>query len=631
MLDALRNSAKSWVVKIFLLILVLSFGVWGISGTVFQGTGNAVVTVGETRVTPLDFRLAYDRQLAALSRQFGTRLTTEQARSMGVENQILVQVAMNAALDEQSRRMNLGLSEDRLANLIAEDPAFQGIDGRFDRATFAALLRNVGMTEEDYIVSQENAAIRSQIVEAISDGYEAPSTLLRAISRYDNEARTIDYILLNSDAVDAVADPTNEQIQSYFEENKTVYRAPEYRKIAYVPLRASDIADPSTIADETVRSDYETYIDRYRTPETRTIQQLSFPDDEAAQAAARELAGGKPFEDLVQEQGASISDITLGTFERDTLPDQSIAEATFAIGEEGGTSGVIDGAFGPVIIRVTEITPVATRSFDEVKEDIRNDLALGEAEAILFDVHDAYEDLRAGGDTLEEAARKQRLTPVVVDAVDRSARAPDGTVLRDLPESRDLLAQAFDTEIGIDVAPLNFGNDGFLWFEVQDIMPARDRTLDEVRDRVIADWKREQTDQALGKLAAQLQKQVEDGEEISAVAADRGLVTNTKYDLKRSDEDAVLGPAAIAAAFGGPDGFVAVADDAGGASKVVMKVSSVSEPTSSGTGDLPPQVMQAVSERMGDDMLTQAIAQMQTEFGVSYNQAAAELALSPGH
>ncbi|MCY6380712.1 peptidylprolyl isomerase [Hoeflea prorocentri] len=630
MLDSLRNSAKSWVVKAFLMILVLSFGVWGISGTVFQGTGGSVVTVGETRVTPLDFRLAYDRQLAALSRQFGTRLTTEQARSMGLENQILVQVAMNAALDEQSRRMNLGLSKDRLANLIAEDPAFQGIDGRFDRTTFAALLRNVGMTEEDYIVSQENAAIRSQIVEAISDGYEAPSTLLRAISQYDNETRTIDYILLNSDAVDAIAEPTQEQIQNYFEENKAAYRAPEYRKIAYVTLRATDIADPTTISDDTVRSDYQTYIDRFRTPETRTIQQLSFPDGDAAKAAADAIAAGGSFEEIVQEQGTTSGDITLGTFERDTVPDQSIAEAAFSISEEGGTSGVVEGAFGPVIIRVTKITPEATRSFDDVKEDIRNDLALGEAEAILFDVHNAYEDLRAGGDTMQEAARKQRLTPVVVDAVDRSARTPDGTVLRDLPESRDLLAQAFDTEIGVEVAPLNLGTDGYLWFEVQDVMPARDRSLDEVRDRVIEDWKREQTGLALGELATQLQKRVEDGEEITAVAADRGLVTNTKYEFKRSDEDAVLGPVAVAAAFGGPDGLVAVADDAGGASKILLKVSSVTKPTA-GSAQLADQLTEAVSARMGDDMLTQAIAQMQSEFGVSYNPAAAELALSPGH
>ncbi|MEX3009075.1 SurA N-terminal domain-containing protein [Hoeflea sp. TYP-13] len=630
MLDALRNSAKSWVVKLFLLLLVLSFGVWGISGTVFQGAGNSVVTVGDTRVTPIEFRLAYDRQVANLSRQFGTRLTREQARAMGIENQVLIQVAMNAALDEQSRRMNLGLSEGRLATLIAEDPIFQGIDGRFDRSTFSNLLRNVGISEEEFVVSQENTAIRSQIVEAISDGYKAPKTLLQAVNQFDNETRTLDYVVLNPDIVGTIAEPTDEEIKTYFEDNKTAYRAPEYRKIAYVTLRASDLADPAAVADESVRSDYETYADRYRTPETRTVEQLSFANDDAAKAAADKLAAGESFEDVVAAESKTMNDVLLGTFERQAIPDQAIADAAFAISPAGATSGVVEGTFGPVILRVTAITPENTKSFEEVEDSIRNDLALVEAENILLDVHDAYEDARAGGETLEEAAKKQKLTPVIIDAVDRTAQTPDGEILRDLPESRRLLAEVFDTDINVESAPINLGADGFMWYEVQDITPARDRTLDEVRTRAIDDWKREQAATALGKLATELQKRVKDGEELSAVAADQGLVTETKYNMKRRDEDAVLGTAAVNAAFAGPEGLVAVADDAGGTSKILMQVSSVSTPDASEVASLQPGTDQALSRRMGDDMLTQAISLMQTDFGVSYDPAAAELAISSG-
>ena len=628
MLDALRNSAKSWVAKALLGLLVLSFGVWGISGTVFQGAGNSVVTVGETRVTPDQFRLAYGRQVSNMSRQFGTRLTREQARAMGVETQVLVQVAMNAALDEQSRRMNLGLSEDRLATLIAEDPAFHGINGQFDRATFANLLRSVGMSEEDFIVNQEQQAIREQIVEAISDGYEAPAALLQALNRYENETRTLDYIVLNPEIAGTIADPAEDVLKTYFEDNKQTYRAPEYRKIEYVTLRASDIADPDAIAEDVVRADYETYADRYRTPETRTIEQLGFADADAAREAADKLAAGESFEDIVASEGKTMNDVQLGTFDRQTLPDQSIADAAFGLAAAGTTSGVVDGTFGPVILRVTEITPASTRSFDELEDSIRNDLALAEAEAVLFDVHDAYEDARAGGETLQEAARKQRMTPVTIEAVDSTAQTPEGEILRDLPESRELLANAFDTDINVETPPINIGTDGFLWFEVLDIVPARDRTFDEVRDRVVADWKKEQASGALGKLATELQKRVQDGEELSAVAADQGLVTETKYDIRRQDEDAVLGRSAIDSAFGGPDGLVAVADDATGSAKILMQVTGISTPDASSASSLPDTTRQVISRSMGNDMLTQAIVQMQDEFGVSYDQAVAELAIS---
>ena len=216
LLDSLRNSAKSWVAKLLLGLLVLSFAVWGVSGTIFQGIGGTVVEVGETSVSPIEYRLAYDRQIAILSRQFGTRLTTEQARALGLENQVLGQVVSNAALDEQSRRMNLGLSEDRLANIIADDPAFRGLDGRFDRATFSNLLRNVGMTEEEFIVSQESAAIRSQIVEAIADGYQAPSAMLKAMYQFENETRTLDYIVMNRDFAGEIPEPDSSKLSAYF-------------------------------------------------------------------------------------------------------------------------------------------------------------------------------------------------------------------------------------------------------------------------------------------------------------------------------------------------------------------------------------------------------------------------------
>lgn len=631
MLDALRNSAKSWVVKALLGLLVLSFGVWGISGTIFQGIGSTVVSVGETRVTPIEYRLAYDRQIAIVSRQFGTRLTTDQARALGLENQVLGQVVSNAALDEQSRRMNLGLSKDRLATIIADDPAFRGINGRFDRNTFANLLRNVGMTEEDFIVSQESAAIRSQIVEAISDGYEAPATVMKALFQFENEERTFDYIVLNRDMAGDIPEPSDADLNTYFEANKATYRAPEYRKIAYVPLKAEDISDPAAISDAAVRTDYESRIDRYTTPESRTIEQISFTDADAAVAALGKLAGGATFEEIAAEDGKTASDIRLGTFEKSTVPDPAIADAAFAIDTQGGTSDVVDGSFGPVILRVSEIMPEAIRSFDEVKDEIRSELAVVEAEAILLDVHDAYEDSRAGGDSLQEAAKKQRMTPVVIDAVDRAARTPDGDILRDLPQSQTLLAQAFDTEVGVESAPINIGSEGFLWFEVLDIIPARDQTLDEVKARVTQDWKNQQTVLALGAKGTELKDRVEKGEELSAVAAELGLVTNTKYNIKRSYEDAVLGSSAIDAAFAGPQGIAALAEAEGGTSQILLKVNQVTTPDAPTSGTQVENLNTAVSRRMGDDLLGQMVALMQSEFGVSYNPTAAELALTAGY
>ncbi|WP_204283850.1 SurA N-terminal domain-containing protein, partial [Klebsiella pneumoniae] len=68
----------------------------------------------------------------------------EQADAIGVSNQVQAQLVAGVVLDEEARKMSLGLSKDRLAQLAAEDPAFQGPDGRFNPGQFDLVLRNAG-------------------------------------------------------------------------------------------------------------------------------------------------------------------------------------------------------------------------------------------------------------------------------------------------------------------------------------------------------------------------------------------------------------------------------------------------------------------------------------------------------
>jgi peptidyl-prolyl cis-trans isomerase D len=628
MLDTLRKGAQSWVAKFLLIMLVASFGVWGISGSILTAGSNAVITVGDTVVSPNEFRLAYDRQMAVVGRQIGQRLTTEQARAFGIENQVYSQLIAGALLDEQARTMNLGLSDDRLAALIAEDPAFHDFNGRFDRNNFRRVLSSAGMSEEDYLRSRGQVAVRTQIVEAVSDGFAAPEALIKALAQYDAETRDVNYLLLTPSSIDPVAAPGDSELSAWFEENKTRYAAPEYRKITYVKLQNQDIADPAAISAEAARADYEARKDRYTTPETRVIDQLVFADRAAADEAATALAGGKSFDDLIVEQGRTASDVRIGSFAKGSVPDQSLAEAAFAVAEAGGTTPVVDGQFGPVILRVAEIAPESSRSFEEVEPEIREQLALAEAAQVLLDVHDAYEDARASGMTLEEAAAQQKLTPVTIDAIDRSGRTPDETIVRDIPESQALLRDAFEAETGVETPPINIGAEGFVWFEVNDIIPARDRTLDEVREKVVNDWTKMKTAEALEAKASELKDRLAKGAELSAIAEELSLAVETKYALGRNGADAVFGEAAVASAFSGPKGLVEVATDASGENRILMQVTSVNDASTVTADSVSIEQRRQVSQQIADDILDQMVARLQSDYGVSVNRQLAERALA---
>ncbi|MBU0737120.1 MAG: SurA N-terminal domain-containing protein [Alphaproteobacteria bacterium] len=627
MLVFLRKASQTLFAKILLLLLVLSFGVWGVSASLFSNTSDTVVAVGDQSVSSADFAFAYQRQVTDMSNRFGMQLTTEQARAFGIESQVFSQLAAGAALDQLAADMNLGLSQDRLAQLIADDPAFKNSGGNFDRALFSSRLRNAGLREDDYIEERSKVAIRSQIVDATADGFVAPKVLIDAIKAYRYENRDINYILLTNANIELIKAPDDATLAAWFETTKSGYRAPEYRSFNYVKLEPSDIADTASITDEQIREDYERRKASYEIAGTRTIEQLSFENREMAEAALEELQKGTSFDQLVTDQGKTAGDVLLGDFTRDRMPDPTLAEAAFAVTAEGGTTGVVDGAFGPVILRVTNIKEGRTQSLDEVREEIREALAEQAAIADLTAVHDQFEDLRAGGSTLKEAADQLQLQTVTVTDIDRRGLDNRETEVFGIPERDKLLADVFRTEIGVEALPVTLGNNGFIWFDVTDIKAERERELAEVREKAIADWTAEQQRIALGAKAESLRQRIADGGNLEEVAAELALAVESKAGITRRTEDAVLGATAITAAFSGPQGTVSTASGADPSTQILLTVTAVRDQPTGGVPLNEDEQIAQVANSAGDDILDQMVGQLQSEYGVTINQALAQQAI----
>lgn len=628
MLDSLRKAASTWVAKLLLIMLVGSFAIWGISGQMVTGLGgNNVVTAGGTTVSALDFRLAYDRQMSVMSQQFGMRLTREQATALGIDNQVLSQLVAGAVLDEQARKLGLGVSRERVALLTAEDAAFHGPDGRFDRNQFNYVLQQVGMRPEDYLRNREQVAVRQQIVEAVSDGLKAPDAFYRAVALYQGEDRTVEYVVLPKSLVEPIEEPANDVLTKWFDERKGSYGAPEYRKISYVKLEPEDIADESAITDEQVAKDYEATKTRYSTAETRKIEQLIFANEEAAQVAADSLKAGSTFDQLVASEGKSMSDVLVGTLTKDKVPDPAVAEAAFTL-QVNEVSPVVKGAFGPVLVRVTEITPEVVRPLAEVKDEIRKSLAAAEASRVLLDVHDSYEDARAGGSSLMEAAQKLNLKVVTVDAIDRSAQRPDGSIVNDIPQSAELLAAAFESELNVENDPINIGSNGFVFFEVEGVTPARERPLDEVRDRVVGDWKATEAKARLQAKAAELEKRLKDGATLDAVAAELKLEKQTKRGLKRQADDADFGQSGVTAVFATVEGGTGLTPTPTDDGQIVFKVTEVFEPAGADGSALSDQAKTNFSTGIADDLLDQLVSRLQGEYDVRIDEGAMQRALT---
>ncbi len=142
MLRGIHKASGSWLGKTIMAgvmgVLVISFAIWGI-GDIFRGFGlNSVAKVGSTEISIEQFRQFYNDRLQQLGRQLGRAITPDQARSLGIDRQIIGQFIAETALDEKARSWRLSLSDAEIARLIMNDPNFRGANGQFDRDRFTA-------------------------------------------------------------------------------------------------------------------------------------------------------------------------------------------------------------------------------------------------------------------------------------------------------------------------------------------------------------------------------------------------------------------------------------------------------------------------------------------------------------
>ena len=623
MLSMLRNATRGWVAKLLLILLVASFAVWGVSGSLLSGSASSVISVGSTRVTPIELRLAYDRQLNQLQRQLGSRLTREQADAFGLTGSVISQLVSGAVLDEAGRKMKLGISSDRLAGLIGEDDSFRDATGRFSREQLRRVLSSIGMSEEEYVETRKAVALRNQIIEAASGETPLPDAYFDIVSAYQGEERKFEYVVIDDSDIGGIADPGDEQLKEYYDANLGEYRAPEYRKLLIVKLEAADIADEASVSDDEIATEYEARKATYTEPEKRTIQQLVFADAATAQAAAEKLAAGTSFEGLLAEQGKTAADVSLGTLAKAEIPDTTIAEAAFAASLNTPTQPV-DGLFGKAILNVTEIVPGSTKPLSEVEAEIRKALAVQKAADEIFDTHDRLEDERAAGETLQKAAENTGLTPRIIEAVDRTARDRQGNIISDIPQSREVLSEAFEIDPGFEINAISIGTEGFVWVDVLEIEPERQKPLEEVREQVREDWIAAEKAKAVATLAETFRERLASGGDFDALigelipAAEGELkkVVQQTQGLLRSATAIGLPQPVIAAGFSEPQGSVIALQRNSPTDWVVVKVASVS----AGATDVGDEVREAAGRQAGEDIITQLISRLQQDETVEINQ-----------
>jgi peptidyl-prolyl cis-trans isomerase D len=602
MLQAIRSKAGSIVVKGLFALLIVTFGIWGI-GDIFRNrpTDTTVATVGAQSIDAGALQTAVQPALERLSSQFGSAVDLRQAKQMGVVDDTLGQLIDQSLIDQEAARLQLDVSDDVIRDGIVTDPMFKGSNGAFNRGAFDALLAANHMTEGQYVDRMKRDIPRSDLMRAVTAGVTPPQTMIDLLYRYRNEKRIADVVALPDAVAGDVGQPTDAELTKFYDAHQDLFRAPEYRAFTMASLTPSDLARKIEIPEDRLKKEYDQRQDEFVLPERRDVQQILAPSEDKAKAAEAALAAGKEWKEVATTiAGQDPATIDLGLTSRAELP-QALAEVAFALPLDK-PSAPLKSALGWHILRIVKIEPPKTQTFGEAKAKLQAAVAHDEAVDRLYSIANNVDDALAGGADIDAAAAKFGLKKSVVVAVDEHGLDRGGKPVELPVAPTEVLKLAFATEQD-RVSRVTQTSDGAIFvLSVSKIVPPAVRPLAEVRDKAIAAWQAEKRRDMVAKEAEALAAAAKSGEQLSALAAAKGLKLTTTPPLSRQSQDADGVPAALVAKlFAVKPGAVVTAAD--GTGSYVARLSAIQEPQTAkaATAELSREIGAALQADIGEE------------------------------
>jgi peptidyl-prolyl cis-trans isomerase D len=490
MLQAMRSGAKSPIMKFFLLFLAGGFALWGIGdgSTGLIGGSDKAISAGDQSVSPREVAIEFDRT----RRTYLPNTTTAEAMQGGLLNDVIGTMSREVLFRAENEDLGLTVTRAMQRDAIANEASFQDEFGQFSEGRFLQALAGAGFTEQEYLNRVDGVLQRQQLMTAVSQGLRYDSALANVVAAHEMEKRTVK---LSSFPVrpESIATPDDATIDSFFQENKPSYDAPQLRSAKIGSLSAAIIAEEITISDNEIRAAFDDRLDEFSTPETRSIRQMVFDDAATANAALDRLNNGEGFAAVAASMLEwTDADTNLGTVTEASL-DGALVGPAFAA-EAGAVVGPVQTAFGFHLLSIDTITAGGVTQLDDVREQIISTLRGEQAINLLYDRVNMLEDALGSGATIEEAIKKAGGRLDIATDIDRQGQTIDGMPaagqVGELLQDGAILELIWDSELN-EVSVIQEGSDDmFFVVNVSTETEPRERRLDEVRAQVISDYKR---------------------------------------------------------------------------------------------------------------------------------------------
>ncbi len=545
MLDFMRRHAGTWLIKALLFAIVVVFVFWGVGSWTSQQEG-VVATVNGEAISLEGYRTAYNQLLDQVRQNFGANLTDELLKSLDLQTRALDQLIDRTLMRQAAARLKLEVNDDELSQSVRRIPAFQS-NGTFDRRRYQQVLSINRLTPESFEAGQRENLLSGKLMRLITQSAKVSDTEVQEWYRWNNLAVKVDFACVDAERFKNLS-PSPEEVAQFFERTKESYRTEPEVQVRYVRIPPEMFAAATVVAEQALQEYYDANSERFVIPKTVEARHIliRLPADatpeavEKAQGKIQEVQKmareGKDFAELAklysEDEGSKAQGGALGAFPKEAMI-QPFADVAFAL-SPGQISDPVRTRFGLHLIKVEKVNDGRTRSFEEAKADIQNQLTRERARTKAYDEADALYDAASTGGDLAAAASARKLEVKTTDFFPRTG------AVKGVAQPAQFAQAAFQLTPG-EISEVQDLGDGFYLLQVAEARPSRIPELSAVEAVVRQDWIKEKQREMARKEAESLVADVKAGVSLEQAAKKIGVSPGRSDFIKRSDPIPGLG------------------------------------------------------------------------------------------
>ena len=516
MLDRMRRH-MSWL-KWSLGLVCLAFIIFYIpdflrgSGA-DAASGETIAKVAGQEITTGEFRRTYQAQLQAYRSAYGSNMSEQLLKQLGIEQQILSQMVDERAALAEADRLKIDVSDEEVRQRILSMPAFQENGTFIGDARYQQLLR---MQRPPMAPSEfEDSVRRSLKVEklrgSLTDWLSVTDKELEQEYRRRNDKVKLAIVSFTADTFRNQVSASDSDVAAYFESHKDDFKIPEKRKIRYLLVDIDAMRAKINLPQSEVERAYNNNMEQYTTPEqvraSHILLKTEGKDDAAVKAKAEDVLkqarGGADFAELAkkhsEDEGSAKNGGDLDYFGRGRLVPE-FDQTVFAM-QPGQISDLVKTQYGYHIIKLVDKKTATTRSLQEVRQQIVDQLSYERAQAQAADLSQTIEKQISKPADLDRVAKAQG---IVIQESGFFARDEPILGLGPAPEVAN---KVFEMKQG-EVSGALRASRGFVFETLvarQDpYTPKLEEVKDRVRDVVVKEKARDVSKQKAAEIAAKL-------------------------------------------------------------------------------------------------------------------------------